>query len=50
MTGVIVKDIKYIYYDGSLLKDIKYIYYDGFLVNDIISFFIITIVSPLHLL
>ena len=35
---------------GVILKDIKYIYYDGFLVNDIISFFIITIVSPLHLL
>jgi len=30
MTGVIVKDIKYIYYDGSLLKDIKYIYYNIF--------------------
>jgi len=50
MTGVIVKDIKYIYYDGSLLKDIKYIYYDGFLINYIISSFIITIEPPLHLL
>ena len=35
---------------GVMVKDIKYIYYDGFLIKDIISSFIIIIVPPLHLL